>query len=71
MYGEIVELLSIALKVYQLQPQKKKEQRRFAFMSHAAKVCNESMTYQMSLCRFLSPKLDQLQTGKIVWIKPS
>ena len=93
MYGEIMELLSIALKVYQLQRMQDRTHVHFiyalfiilfetaakmnsvAFMGHAAKVCNEqllhlledSQKYDISniIVLFLSPKLEQLQTGKI------
>jgi hypothetical protein len=93
MYGEIMEFLSIALKVYQLQRKQDRTHIHFiyvlfiilfetaekmnsvAFMGHAAKVCNEqllhlledSQKYDISniIVLFLSPKLEQLQTGKI------
>jgi hypothetical protein len=93
LFGEIIDFLSKALKVYQLQRLQDKTHIHFiytlvimlleisaklnsvTFMQHAALVCKEQLLHILddsqkhsisnSMLDFLSPKLQQLQAGKV------
>lgn len=93
MYGEIVEFVSKALRVYQFQQFQDRTHVHFiytliitlfetstktnsvTFMGHASMVCHDQLLYILddsqkhvilsTILDFLSPKLQQLQTGKI------